>query len=181
MIKTITETTTRSQLQKSNLLGGGRLWENDETMDKKRIKGRRGVTSWHNTAKSLRLSPVGKSDVCVAKQRVLTWGGPVVGNDGGKSAEIVVMADKSGAYRPFGSRVPQGARGSLKLETDQDNGMKDRTEKEFTNRAKDGRLRVSQTWPALPPRAFTRETDVVSGISQLIATGSYRRAARAGV
>ncbi len=65
------QTTTRSQLQKSNLLGGGRLWENDETMDKKRIKGLRGVTSWHNTAKSLRLSPVGKSDVCVVKQRVV--------------------------------------------------------------------------------------------------------------
>jgi hypothetical protein len=181
MIKTITETTTRSQLQKSNLLGGGRLWENDETMDKKRIKGRRGVTSWHNTAKSLRLSPVGKSDVCVAKQRVLTWGDPVVGNDDGKSAEIVVMADKSGAYSPFGSRVPQGACGSLKLETDQCNGVKDRTEKESTNQTKDGRLRVSQTWPALLPSAFVREKDVDSGISQFIATGSYRRAVRAGV
>ncbi len=90
------QTTTRSQLQKSNLLGGGRLWENDETMDKKRIKGRRGVTSWHNTAKSLRLIPVGKSDVCVAKQRVLTWGDPVVGNDDGKSAEVIVVQLRAG-------------------------------------------------------------------------------------
>jgi hypothetical protein len=30
MIKTITETTTRSQLQKSNLLGGGRLGDSGD-------------------------------------------------------------------------------------------------------------------------------------------------------
>jgi hypothetical protein len=181
MIKTIKQTTTRSQLQKSNLLGGGRLGETCETMDKKRIEGRRGDDELAQHSKVARSRPVGKSDVCAGKQRVLTWGGPVLGNERGKSAEIIVMADKSGAYSPFGSRVPQGACGSLKLETDQCNGVKDRTEKESTNQRKDGRLRVSQPWPALLPSAFVREKEVDSGISQFIATGSYRRAVRAGV
>jgi hypothetical protein len=62
----------------------------------------------------------------------------VVGNDDGKSAEIVVMADKSGAYSPFGSHVPHGTCGSLKLETDQGSGMKDRNVQVSPVRGRDG-------------------------------------------
>ena len=52
----------------------GRLAENGEAMDKKRIEGRRDATSWHNTAKPHRsVVPGGKSDVCAVKQRVVRF------------------------------------------------------------------------------------------------------------
>jgi hypothetical protein len=53
-----------------------------------------------------------------------------------------------GGLGPFGSRVPQGVRGSLKHETDQGNGMKDQTEKESTNQNEG--------------RAVTRKPDLAS-------------------
>jgi hypothetical protein len=150
-------------------------------MNKKRIEGRRGDDELAQHSEVAGSCPGGKSDVCAGKQRVLTWGDPEVGNDSGKSAEIVVVADKSGASSPSGHRVPPGTCCAIKPETDQGNGMKDRTEEDTTDRAKDGRTRVSQTWPANRPRAVVRETEVESEISRLIATGFYRRAARAGV
>ena len=51
-------------------------------MDKKRIEGRWAETSWHNTAKSLGLTPGGKCDGCAQKRRVLTWGDPAAGGRG---------------------------------------------------------------------------------------------------
>ena len=44
-------TITRSQGRNREVGSEGRLWETCELMYKNRIKGRRGVVSWHNTAK----------------------------------------------------------------------------------------------------------------------------------
>ena len=78
-------------------------------MNKKRIKGRRGDDELAQHSEVAGSCPGGKSDVCAGKQRVLTWGDPVVGNDCGKSADVIVMADTSGAKGPPASRVPEGA------------------------------------------------------------------------
>jgi hypothetical protein len=139
MIERKQKTTTRGQLQKGNLLGEGRLWETRETMDKKRIKGRRRTTSWHNTAKSSDSTSGGKCDVCAGKQRVLTWGDPSVGNDGGKSAEVVVVRGQAGGVRtPAQTRKPE-----ILMST------KDRTEERSRTDVRIGR-------PAKPPTGGRR-------------------------
>ena len=78
----------------------GRHLPTCETMNKKRIEGRRGGASWHHTAKPQGSTcPGGKSDVCAGKQRVLTWGDPLVGNDEGKSAEVIVVRAQAGGVQ----------------------------------------------------------------------------------
>lgn len=97
MTKEMNKPLPEANCKMGNLLRGGRLGETCETMNKKRIKGRRGATSWHNTAKSHRSHcSGGKSDVCAGKQRVLTWGGPAGGNAGGESAEVIVVRTQAG-------------------------------------------------------------------------------------
>jgi hypothetical protein len=97
MTKEMNKPLPEANCKMGNYLRGGRLGETCETMDKKRIKGRRGATSWHHTAKSPRSRcPGGKSDVCAGKHRVLTWGDPAEGNLGGKSAEVIVGGEQAG-------------------------------------------------------------------------------------
>src|SRR5690606_41489023 len=97
MTKEMNRPLPEANCKMGNYLREGRLGETCEAMDKKRIKGRRGATSWHHTAKSHRSTcPGGKSDVCAGKQRVLTWGDPSRGNSRRKSAEAIVVQEQAG-------------------------------------------------------------------------------------
>ena len=86
------ETTIRSQLAKGNRPGEGRLGETCEPMDKNRIEGRYGTTSWHNTAKSSGL-PAEVNAVVVQGSIVPLPGEIWRERSGQKSAEAIVVGE----------------------------------------------------------------------------------------
>ena len=93
--------TTRGQLRKGDRPWGGRLWEIRQPMNKNLIRGRRGGTSWHNTAKSLHSAP--QVNEAVGRRRFQFLSGEISpASAGEKSAEVIVVAAKPGAER--GSR-----------------------------------------------------------------------------
>ena len=96
MNKSMNRPLPEANCKKGNLLWGGRLGETCEAMNKKRIKGRKGDDELAPHSEVAGSCPYGKSDVCAGKQRVLTWGGPVGGNVGGKSAEVIVVRKQAG-------------------------------------------------------------------------------------
>jgi hypothetical protein len=63
-------------------------------MDKKRIEGRRGATSWHNTAKSPGLAVEVNATVAQGSSAPLPGEAPP-GQPGGESAEAVVVGGTS--------------------------------------------------------------------------------------
>ena len=86
-------------------------------MDKNRIEGRHGTTSWHNTAKSSGL-PV-EVNAAVVQGSIVQLPGEIPRRKWrGKSAEVIVMVNKPGVIGP------------LKLETGNLETMKDRTDEE---------------------------------------------------
>ena len=72
-----------------NRPGEGRLGENRELMDKNRIEGRRGATSWHNTAKSSGM-PLEVNAAAVRWSNVQLPGEIRPAQAGRKSAEAIV-------------------------------------------------------------------------------------------
>lgn len=74
--------------------GEGRLWESREPMDKNRIEGRHGATSWHNTAKSNGM-PVEVNAAAVRRSNVSLPGEISPLQDGEKSAEVIVVGKTS--------------------------------------------------------------------------------------
>ena len=88
------ETTTRGQARKGDRLREGRLWENRELMDKNRIEGRHGATSWHNTAKSIGM-PVEVNPAAVRWSNVPLPGEISRASAPEKSAEVIVVGKTS--------------------------------------------------------------------------------------
>ena len=91
--------TTRGQLREGDRPWGGRLWEIRQPMNKNLIRGRRGGTSWHNTAKFRHSAPqvneaVGRRRFQFLSGEISSWGSPFE-----KSAEVIVVAAKPGAER----------------------------------------------------------------------------------
>lgn len=88
--------TTRGQLREGDRPWGGRLWEIRQPMNKNLIRGRRGGTSWHNTAKSLHSAP--QVNEAVGRRRFQSLSGEIsFASAGEKSAEVIVVAAKPGA------------------------------------------------------------------------------------
>ena len=76
-------------------------------MDKNRIEGRRGATSWHNTAKSSGL-PVEVNAAVVQGSNVFLPGEICRERSGQKSAEaIVVERNEPGAEMPVQTTIPE--------------------------------------------------------------------------
>ena len=72
------EITTRGQLRKGNRPGEGRLWESGGLMNKNRIE---RPTRWDELAphsEVIRFRRGGKCGGHAVKQRVLTWGDPLL-------------------------------------------------------------------------------------------------------
>ena len=93
------------------------LGETCKPMDKNRIEGRYGTTSWHNTAKSSGL-PV-EVNAAVVQGNIVQLPGEIPPRKcGGKSAEVIVAENKPGVTDP------------LKLETGNLECVKDRTDEE---------------------------------------------------
>jgi hypothetical protein len=95
------ETTTRGQARKGHRPREGRLWENCEPMDKNRMEGRHGTTSWHNTAKSSGL-PVEVNAVVVQGSIVPLPGEIWRERTGQKSAEAMVVGETSRSAKSHG-------------------------------------------------------------------------------
>jgi hypothetical protein len=106
--------TTRGQLREGDRPWGGRLWEIRQPMNKNLIRGRRGGTSWHNTAKFPHSAPqvneaVGRrrfqplsGEICPAGRPAFGRGAPVAERrrvTGQKSAEVIVATVEPGAGR----------------------------------------------------------------------------------
>ena len=80
--------------EKGDLSGEGRLGENRELMDKNRIEGRHGATSWHNTAKSSGV-PVEVNSAAVRWSNVQLPGEISRASALEKSAEVIVVGKPS--------------------------------------------------------------------------------------
>ena len=80
---------------KGDRLGEGRLGETCEPMDKNRIEGRHGTTSWHNTAKSSGL-PVEVNAAVVQGSIAFLPGEICRERSGQKSAEAIVPRSRTG-------------------------------------------------------------------------------------
>ena len=93
-------------------------------MDKNRIEGRHGATSWHNTAKSSGV-PVEVNAAAVRRSNVPLPGEIPPTQDGGKSAEAIVVGATSRSAREH-NKVAGGL-----------NPTKGRTEWECPNREPD--------------------------------------------
>ena len=74
--------------------GEGRLWESCEPMDKKRIEGRHGAMSGHNTTKSTGML-VEVNAAAVQWSNVSLPGEICSGKPGQKSAEAIVVEETS--------------------------------------------------------------------------------------
>ena len=100
------QTTTRGQARKGDRAREGRLWEIREPMDKNRVEGRHGATSWHNTAKSSGV-PVEVNAAAVRRSNVPLPGEICPPSVGQKSAEVIVVEETS---RSAGStaKSPEG-------------------------------------------------------------------------
>jgi len=80
--------------EQGDLSGEGRLGEIRELMDKNRIEGRHGATSWHNTAKSSGV-PVEVNPVAVRRSNVQLPGEISPAKAAEKSAEVIVVGKMS--------------------------------------------------------------------------------------
>ena len=74
--------------------GEGRLGENRELMEKNRIEGRQGATSWHNTAKSFGM-PLEVNSAAVRWSNVQLPGEISRASAREKSAEVIVVGKTS--------------------------------------------------------------------------------------
>ena len=75
-------------------------------MDKNRIEGRHGATSWHNTAKSSGV-PVEVNAVAVRWSNVQLPGEISPSQDGEKSAEVIVVGKRAGGAMPAQTTIPE--------------------------------------------------------------------------
>ena len=75
-------------------------------MDKNRIEGRHGTTSWHHTAKSSGL-PVEVNAAVVQRSIVQLPGEIPDGQPTGKSAEVIVMRSEPGAALARLNQIPE--------------------------------------------------------------------------
>ena len=100
------QTTTRGQADEGDRLREGRLWEIREPMDKNRVEGRHGATSWHNTAKSPGM-PVEVNAAAVRRSNVPLPGETSRPSVREESAEVIVVEETS---RSAGStaKLPEG-------------------------------------------------------------------------
>ena len=108
--ETMKQSTTRSQGREGDRPSGGRLWDSHKPMNKNRIRGRRGLVSWHNTAKPVVSAPEVNAGVVWRRSALLpgeacpTWR-PVFGRGapwpamvrviGQESAEAIVVEETS--------------------------------------------------------------------------------------
>lgn len=77
-------------------------------MDKNRIEGRRGTTSWHNTAKSSGL-PVEVNAVVAQGSITLLPGEIWRERSGQKSADVVVVGKRAGGAMPAETTIPEAS------------------------------------------------------------------------
>lgn len=114
--ETMRRSTSRSQGREGDRASGGRLCESHKPMNKNHIRGRRGLVSWHNTAKPFvsapevngvvvwRRSAFLPGEICPTWRPGLGQGAlrpAMVGVIGQKSAEIIVVGPTSrGCERP---------------------------------------------------------------------------------
>ena len=138
MIKSELKRLHEANCERGNSSRGGRLVETGESMDKKRIEGRRGGragttqrserSDMTTRAQSTGSSRGGKCDDCAGKQRVLTWGDPKEEMPWEVSRSHSSGSNKPGVFsHPYKLGIPEI------LMT-----MKGRTEEQSPDRVADG-------------------------------------------